>query len=175
MPSAIVEALLEVAPVFARFTPEDRKAIMEIITEETYAAELEIVSAGDLARSMFVLAEGTVEVIEASDFDEADTIATLIPPCSFGEVAFFEQSAHTVGVRTLTAVRIMSISRDGFDRMLKRGNLAAYKLALNVLLKLGDQVRRVENWAAQELSHSRAITHEQWNDFRSQLYQGWEA
>ncbi len=174
MPSAVVEALLEFAPLFANFSAEDRKSLLKVLTEETYAADLEIVSAGETAQSMFILAEGTVEVIEASDFDEADTIATLIPPCTFGEVAFFERSAHTVGVRTVTPVRIVSLSRDAYDRLLGRGNLAAYKLALNVLLKLGEQVRRVEEWVQHELTQSRAITHDQWNSFRSQLYQGWE-
>ena len=174
MPSAVVEALLEVAPIFADFTAADRKDILEVAEEATYAAELEIVSAGEPARTMFVLAEGTVEVIEASDFDDPDTIATLIPPCTFGEVAFFENSTHTVGVRTVTTVRIVSIDRAGYDRLLHRGSLAAYKLALNVLLKLGDQVRRVDQWVEHELNKSRAITHDQWNAFRSQLYQGWE-
>jgi CRP-like cAMP-binding protein len=174
MPSAVVEALLEVAPIFANFTAADRNDIMEIAVEETFGPELEIVSCGDQANSILLLAEGTVEVIEASDFDDPETIATLIPPCTFGEVAFFEKSTHTVGVKTLTPVRIISIERAGYDRLLKRGSLAAYKLALNVLLKLGDQVRRVEHWVEEELNHSRAITHDQWNAFRSQLYQGWE-
>ena len=174
MPSAVVETLLEVAPIFAGFTPEDRKALMEAGVEETYAADLEIVSVGEKARSMYVLAEGTVEVLESSNVDEAGALATLIPPCSFGDVAFFEQSTHSITVRTLTPVRVISIERTGYDRLLTRQSLAAYKLALNVLLKLGDQVRRVEDWVTDEVNRSPGITHDQWAEFRAKLYQGWE-
>jgi CRP-like cAMP-binding protein len=174
MPSAVVEALLEVAPVFAGFTKEDRKALLDTIVEQTYAAGLEIVSEGELARSMFVLAEGTVEVLESTDADDVPALATLIPPCSFGEVAFFEHSAHAITVRTLTRVRVLSIERLGYERLLSQQNLAAYKLALNVLLKLGDQVRRVEEWVADELGRSPGITHAQWSAFRAKLYQGRE-
>jgi CRP-like cAMP-binding protein len=174
MPSAVVEALLEVAPVFKGFTNEDRKVLLDIVVEETYAAGLEIVSDGEMARSMYVLAEGTVEVLESSEAEDEPALATLIPPCSFGEVAFFEHSAHAITVRTLTPVRVMSIERIGYDRLLERQNLAAYKLALNVLLKLGDQVRRVEEWVGEELQRSPGITHAQWSAFRAKLYQGRE-
>ena len=172
MPSAVVETLLEVAPVFADFTPGDRKVMLELIVEETYAAELEIVSVGEQARSMYVLAEGTVEIRETSDEDTA--LATLIPPCSFGEVAFFENSTHSTTVCTLTPVRVISIDRAGYDRLLAQQSLAAYKLALNVLLKLGDQVRRVEEWVADEFKRSPGITRAQWAAFRAKLYQGYE-
>ena len=174
MPSAVVDALLEVAPIFAGFTADDRTALLEAIVEETYAPGLEIVSQGEKARSMYVLAEGTVEVLESSDADDVPVLATLIPPCSFGEVAFFEHSAQAITVRTLTAVRVISIERAGYDRLLGQQNLAAYKLALNVLLKLGDQVRRVEEWVAEELDRSPGITHAQWAEFRAKLYQGLE-
>lgn len=172
MPSAVVETLLEVAPVFDAFSEKDRKELTELIVEETYAAGLEIVSVGEPARSMYVLAEGTVEIRESSNADDALALATLIPPCSFGEVAFFENSTHSTTVTTLTPVRVISIDRTGYDRMLARQSLAAYKLALNVLLKLGDQVRRVEEWVAEELKKSPGITHAQWAAFRAKLYQG---
>jgi CRP-like cAMP-binding protein len=174
MPSAVIEALLEVAPVFADFTVQDRDELLDVIVEETYAPGLEIVSLGEVARSMFVLAEGTVEILDSSDPDDPVPLATLIPPCSFAEVAFFEKSPHAVAVRTLTPVRVLSIDRAGYDRLLARQSIAAYKLALNVLLKLGDQVRRVEEWVCEELSQSHPITHEQWAEFRAHLYQGRE-
>ncbi len=174
MPSAVVETLLEVAPVFANFTAADRKDLLDLVVEETYAPGLEIVSVGEKARSMFVLAEGTVEVLETSGADNGAALATLIPPCSFGDVAFFEKSKHSITVRTLTPVHVISIDRTGYDRLLERQSIAAYKLALNVLLKLGDQVRRVEEWVAEELAKSPSITQAQWSAFRAKLYQGWE-
>ena len=174
MPSAVVETLLEVAPIFANFTEEDRTEIMEAVVEETYAPGMELLSVGEKARSMFVLAEGTVEILESSDSDEASALATLIPPCSFGEVAFFENSIHSTTVRTLTPVRVISIDRASYDRLLARQSLAAYKFALNVLLKLGDQVRRVEEWVAEELKDLPGITRADWTAFRAKLYQGME-
>ena len=152
MPSAVVEALLEVAPVFASLTPHEREELLEVAAEETYAAGFQIVSRGSMARSLFVLAEGTVEVLEADGSDGSASLATLIPPCAFGEVAFFEGSPHAVTVRTLTAVRLLVIERTGFDRLLGRQSLAAYKLAHNMLLKLGGHMRRIEDWIAEELS-----------------------
>ncbi len=173
MPSAVIDALLEVAPVFSGFDPEDRHALLETAVEETYAAGLEIISPGQPALSMFVLAEGTVEVLESSNSGEPMTLAILIPPCTFGELAFFEAGTHGVTVRTVTPVRLLSIERVGFDRLLAQQTLAAYKLALNVLVNLGNRLRRVDVWVAQQWNAGDR-TKQQWNDFRAKLYQEWE-
>lgn len=172
--SAVIETLLEVAPIFAGLTAEERAELLDIAGEETYAAGLEIVSRGSFARNLVVLAEGTVEVLEGEDTDEQAALATLIPPCSFGEVPFFEASEYHVTVRTLTPVRLLSIERSGFDALIKKQSLAAYKVALNVLLKLGDQMRRVEDWVAEVLGHNDLSKKQQWAEFRAKLYQGWE-
>jgi CRP-like cAMP-binding protein len=174
MTSAVVDALLEVAPLFDGFTPDDRADLLEVALEETYAAGLEIISIGQPARSMYVVGEGTVEVIEAGDWDEAPPLATLIPPCSFGEMAFFECTDHQIAVRTLTPVRVLSIERVGFDKLLKAQSLAAYKVALNVLVKLGSQIRELESWIGEELHHKPGVTRDQWKEFRKRLYQGTE-
>ncbi len=174
MASAVVDALLEVAPLFAGFTPEDRADLLEVAIEETYAAGLEVISIGQPARSMYLVGEGTVEVIEAGNWDEAPPLATLIPPCSFGELAFFERADHQIAVRTLTPVRVLSIERVGFDKLLKAQSLAAYKVALNVLIKLGSQIRELESWIGEELHHKPGITRDQWKAFRTRLYQGTE-
>ena len=174
MPTAVVETLLEVAPVFANFSEQDRKDILEVAVEETYAPEMEIVSRGTAARSMYVVAEGTVEILESSDFDEHTVLGTLIPPCTFGELPFFERTDHAVTVRTITPVRVLSIERSGFDRLLERQSIAAYKLALNVLLKLGEQMRRIDEWIDQELIRSDPTRQEVWAEFRAKLYQGRE-
>ncbi len=171
MPSAVVDALLDVAPVFSGFDASDRAAMMEIAVEETYGPGFEIVSRGEPARSMFVLAEGTVELIASG---EATPVATLIPPCTFGDVAFFEASEHVVTVRTVTAVRVLSIERVGFDRLLARQSLAAYKLALNVLLNVGSRLRRLDRWVAEEMTQAEASKRQEWADFRARLYQEWE-
>ena len=174
MPSAVVEALLEVAPVFDKFSQRERAELLEATTEETYAAGLEIVSHGEQAREMFVLAEGTVEVIESRGPDDETVLATLIPPGAFGEVAFFERSKHIVTVRTLTPVRVLSIDREGLDRLIDRQSLVAYKLAHNVLMKLGYQMRRVEEWVSEESRDADTITQPRWAAFRAKLYQEWE-
>ena len=174
MPSAVVDALFEVAPVFSGFSTADRKEMMGIAVEETYGPGAELLSEGEQARSMFVLAEGTVEVVESGRSGEPRSLATLIPPCTFGELAFFESADHFLTVRALTAVRVLSIERVGFDRLLGRQSLAAYKLALNVLINLGNRLRRLDRWVADEIAQADASKREQWDDFRARLYQEWE-
>jgi CRP-like cAMP-binding protein len=89
-------------------------------------------------------------------------------------VAFFESGLHPVTVRALTPVRVLSIERAGFDRLISEQSLTAYKLALNVLLKLGDQVRRLDEWLAQELRDADAAKQREWSAFRAKLYESQE-
>ena len=174
MPSALVEALLEVAPVFANLTPQEREELLKVAAEETYAAGFQIVSRGSMARSLFVLAEGTVEVLEADGSDGSASLATLIPPCAFGEVTFFGGSPPVVTVRALTDVRLLVIERTGFDQLLGRQSLAAYKLAHNVVMKLGDHMRRIEVWMSEQFSAATPDKRHKWLTFRAKLYEASE-
>ncbi len=171
MPSEVIRALLEVAPLFANFTDADREELWNVALEVRFAADEVLYRPGQEAEKMYVLAEGTVVLLESEEDEEP--LATLTPPASVGEVAFFEHGKHRLLARALTPTHALMIDRPGYDRLLADGSMAAYKLAHAVLTLLADRVRRMDQWIAKHAHETRPLSHEDWREFRTELYQEW--
>jgi CRP-like cAMP-binding protein len=176
MPSEVIRALLEVAPLFAKFTDEDRRDLWNVALEVRFPSGDVLYRPGEDAHKLYVLAEGTVVVFESEEEEkeEEEPLATLTPPASVGEVAFFEHGKHRVLARALTPTHALMIDRPGYDRLLADGSMAAYKLAHAVLTVLADRVRRMDQWIARHAHDTRPLSHDDWRQFRTELYQEWQ-
>jgi len=172
MPTEVIRALLEVAPLFAKFTDEEREDLWNVALEVRFPSDEVLYRPGEEAQKMYVLAEGTVVLFESEQDDEP--LATLTPPASVGEVAFFEHGKHRVLARALTPTHALMIDRAGYDRLLADGSMAAYKLAHAVLTVLADRLRRIDQWIAEHARQTRPLSHEDWREFRTELYQEWQ-
>ena len=173
MPSEVIRALLEVAPLFAKFTDDERRDLCKVALEVKFPSGEVLYRPGQDADKLYVLAEGTVVLFE-SEQEEEEPLATLTPPASVGEVAFFEHGRHRVLARALTPTHALMIDRPGYDRLLADGRMAAYKLAHAVLTVLADRVRRMDQWIARHAHDTRPLSHDDWREFRTELYQEWQ-
>lgn len=72
----------------------------------------DIVREGDVGTSLFLIQEGTVEVLKRGADGIQVRIATLGPGQQFGEVAVFKRVRRTATVRATSRVRLIQIRRD---------------------------------------------------------------
>ena len=94
----------------------------------------ELFHAGDPGDALFIVAEGTVEILS----DKGAALATLGPGQAFGEMALLGGGQRTATARAAAPAVVLELSRADFD----------------VLIETDRQIAR----AVQGLSHARALT-----------------
>jgi len=125
--SRIVSDVLRAAPLFqeAAQSAEKLEKLSQLFKlEEKSAANETIFSAGAPADKFYVLLQGSV-ALYAADGDTETPLAVLpeegetdgSPPL-FGENAVLSSEAHTRSARTTTAVKLLSLGRPNFPRLL---------------------------------------------------------
>lgn len=82
------------------------------VTRAFFDAGQDIVREGDVGTSLFLIQEGTVEVLKRGADGAEQCVATLGPGQQFGEVAVFQRVRRTATVRATSRVRLVQIRRD---------------------------------------------------------------
>jgi len=94
-----------------------------------YTGEI-IVSEGDPGDSMYVIQEGTVEVIQMVD-KRSVHLAYLKDGDFFGEIGMFVDGHRSATVRAMEKVRILTIDKKNFLRRLHEDPSFAYNVIKN--------------------------------------------
>ena len=103
-----IEALSAV-PLFSQVGRKDLERLAMLATERTYASGTDIVSEGEVGVAMFVISEGTVEVVKAEDGKDVK-IDELKRGAFFGEMALFENFPRNATVRATSDVTCLALT-----------------------------------------------------------------
>ena len=103
-----IEALAAV-PLFSQVGRKDLERLAMLATERTYASGTDIVSEGEVGVAMFVISEGTVEVVKAEDGKDVK-IDELKRGAFFGEMALFENFPRNATVRATSEVTCLALT-----------------------------------------------------------------
>lgn len=103
------------------------------------SAGASVFSQGDEGRSMFLIQEGELEVLQEIDGIEMQ-IAVLERGDFFGEMAILEAEPRSHSVRTLTDAKLVEIDTAGFVKMLQRNP----EIAVRMIRKLSRRLARTE-------------------------------
>ena len=96
-----------------------------------------IIKQGTHGDCLFVIQEGTVEVIEENDGNEIK-IAELREPEFFGEMCLFEKDTRSCTVRALGEVKVLMVDKRNFYSRIHDDPSLAYRL----LEKMSNRLRQ---------------------------------
>lgn len=85
------------------------------MVEERFPAGAWIIRQGNEGDKLYLMRSGTAEVI-SEDFGRHEFLRRLNPGDVFGEVALITKQPRTASVRALEDVRVLSLSKEDFDR-----------------------------------------------------------
>jgi small-conductance mechanosensitive channel len=117
-------ALLDRLPLFASLTPQERDALASRLEDAPYSAGDVLVRQGWPARRLYLLAEGTVRVVQDVDGGQLE-IAVLTGPTFFGERALMKGEARTATVVAATVLECYRLEKAAFDELRGRPEIAA--------------------------------------------------
>lgn len=127
--------LLAGVPIFSSFSREQLDRIVEITSMVEYPSEHVIVELGDPGRALFVIVEGTVQVIHPSRAAEVE-LARMGPGDFFGEMAILDQLPRSATVRTATETRMLKLEHADFQELLESSPPMAMMLLEALLLRV---------------------------------------
>lgn len=168
---------LKQLPIFAGMTDEERQQLVDIATTMSFPPGEVVMRQGKTSRNLLVLLEGHCQVVVFGAGTPASEIvlAELKPHEHFGEMSFFEGAPHSASVRATTAVKLLRIERTDYDLLIKDGNLAAYKLAFNMVGKLAERLRRMDKWVTDLVDKQPEPQRvSEWSHFRDKLFSKWD-
>jgi CRP/FNR family cyclic AMP-dependent transcriptional regulator len=96
---------LATVPLFAHLDPDDRRKIAERVTEAEFPAGQHIVRQGEIGSGLFILLEGSAEVVR-----DGKPIAELGPGEFLGELSALDRQPRVAAVVAKTPTRCLALA-----------------------------------------------------------------
>lgn len=121
----------------------------ELPTEKVEVGSV-VVREGELAREMFVVIGGELEVVKESRTGGDVRVALFGPGDWFGEMAILDVQPRSASVRSVAPTLLLRITSDDVDRLLYRTDVRAYALfVMNIARELSRRLRVADGILAQ--------------------------
>lgn len=149
----IIEKLLA-NRIFRGLTPGQLEHVSKFVDIEYYSTGQYILHQGDIASEIYIIANGTVEIVKQVDNNEY-RIATLVNCDCIGEIALFDNSPHSTrsaSARALSPCEILVISAEDL-RSLITDQSPFLTVFVNLAQELSLRIRRINDIAVDFLKY----------------------
>ena len=99
-------------PLFNVLGEDEREAIAELVDETDVPAGVDLTTQGDVAYEFFVIEHGQADVLV-----DGERVNELGPGDFFGEVAPLETGKRVATVRAVSAMKLVIVSGENFERL----------------------------------------------------------
>ena len=150
--SGIIQAIahLRSIPIFRALPATFLAELAHRMRSEKYSDGGVILQKGHAGRAFFVVAEGTVEVMDFADHDVASVVTRLRSKDCFGEMSILEPAPRSATVRAVAPTMLVKITNEHVDQLLYRRDLKNYSLFLmNIARELSRRLRVADGIVAQ--------------------------
>lgn len=150
---ALEPSMLREIGLFGGLDDETLASLARDIPIENAPVAARVVSEGDMAREMFVVLEGELEVLKRAPSGAEVRVAMLGPGSWFGEMSILDVQPRSASVRALAPSRLLRLTAEHVDRLLYRRDPKAYALfVMNIARELSRRLRVTDSILAQLMS-----------------------
>ena len=127
-------------PLFRDLESNHLEQLAQAIQPQSFPPETTIVEIGEPGHSLFLIMEGTVQVLypaQSADFE----LARLTEGDFFGEMAILNSMSRSATVRSVDSVKLMVLEKEDFQKILKESPSVAAKLleTLSIRIRNADE------------------------------------
>ena len=115
---------LQRSRLFHGLLPEEIEMLAEVTQQKNYKAGELVFEQGSVGDSLFLLAEGAVDVVRKREDGEERVIATLQAPEFFGEMSLIDKEYRSATIRASTDTVMLCLSSENlrsFSRVYRNG------------------------------------------------------
>jgi CRP/FNR family transcriptional regulator, cyclic AMP receptor protein len=132
--------LLSEVPLFAGLDEADREVIQQSLDVLQLSASQRVFSKGDPGGSLFIVAEGEVEIFVEGTTGERILLETAVPGSYFGELSLLDGQARSACAVATRDTRLWRVDRADLEKLFKLNPLAA----MEVLVLMGKRLRETD-------------------------------
>lgn len=132
-----------------------------------------IFSGGEQTRALYILLEGSVQILLEGMGDNPSVVAELGPGDVFGESNFFHAAPHHSTALCTSAVVLLQMQRTRYEELLATNSVMALRVGANAAEILAARLQTTDEWVQNFLAgHHREHAHDHWVAFRKGLTHG---
>jgi CRP/FNR family transcriptional regulator len=113
-----IQSVLERSDFFRSISPAGRASVAAICIPKTLRKREMLFHEGDTGHSMYLMAQGVVQLFKTSAEGKEVVIKLVRPGEIFGEVILFQEERYPVSACALTAIEVFLLPRRQFDLLL---------------------------------------------------------
>ena len=129
---------------FSGLTTEQLQKILDICTQESFLPGAELHKAGDVAKNIFFILDGSVE----EELHVGAVVLSTYKSLGAGDVtgcsALLPPVEHTCTARAITETNVLSIDAEGLQNLFDEDCALARSLLLKVIGSLHQRIRTLE-------------------------------
>lgn len=144
---------LRSVPVFGGLEDAELRRLCSYAEIHRFEAGAVVVREGDLAKDMFVLLDGEVEIVARAETEDELVLGRLRRGDCFGEMAIIDIQPRSATVRTIGAAELLVV---GFDDLIRiyQFNMQTYTIiVLNIAREISRRLRKANALLAEAGVH----------------------
>jgi CRP-like cAMP-binding protein len=155
VPTALDPQLLAGVALFDNLTTEQAAGVLAAGDEVLCPAGETVYVAGREERALFLVLDGTADVVLETPRAGERSVAELPSGAFFGECSFFHSGPHSATVRARTDLRLLRLDHQRFHELLRRGDVGALRVAANAAKVLAARLQRADQYIVELLESIR--------------------
>jgi CRP-like cAMP-binding protein len=136
-----VFTLLKKVPIFSDLTPKELAEVEKIVHQRKYKKNETIIHDGDPGLGMYIIAKGSVEILEEDEKAGKRTLAKLSDGSFFGDMALLDEDPRSASVIASVDSDIMGFFRPDFLDLIYRKPKLGIKVLLALARVIGERLR----------------------------------
>ena len=134
---------LKTFPLLKRLPDKDLETLAAVINEKSFSAGTEIIKEGEDGDEMFLLLEGTVDVLKTTLYGDSYITASLKDEyhCSFGEMALIDQGKRSATIKANTDCKTLTLNAAAFQKLCRENPNIGLELLMSITMTLVRNLR----------------------------------
>lgn len=132
--------MLRKVPLFAHMTLDQLEAINHLVHEVDYLSHEVIIREGDIGSELYILVDGSVDVVKGMGTSQEIRLATLSSINYFGEMAILDDEPRSATVVANTDSHLLSLAGENLKELVHE----MPEIAFEIFRILTQRVRRSE-------------------------------
>lgn len=158
LPRASLTRFFRTSPIFGGLEGRSLQRVVSALEERDFAAGSTIFNAGELGRTMYLLAQGEVEVIGSSREGKPSGLVKLGPGECFGEMALIELQPRSATVRVRKRAKAYSLNNMDLYNLYREDNYAFVIVLQNICRILSRRLRKADGRICDLLATGKSAT-----------------
>jgi CRP/FNR family transcriptional regulator, cyclic AMP receptor protein len=143
--------ILQKSRLFEGLLPEEIEMLAELTQQKSYPAGEVVFEQGDVGDSLYLLVEGSVDVIRKTPDGQEHVLASLDAPDFFGEMSLIDKEYRSATIRAKTNSMLLFLSNENlhsFARVYRNGFTL---VVINIARVLSYRLRETNEKLAEKL------------------------